>query len=250
MAKLYNLARMTTATTGTGTITLGSAVTSFLTFAQAGVADGETVTYAIEDGGNREIGRGVYTASGTTLTRSVLRSTNSNAAIALSGGAHVFITAAAEDIQKTPTNQAFAIGTGTYTTPANVVSLRVRLWGGGGGGGGGAGYRQRAGRAGAELRHRLDRSPRRAVAVASAADKTAISVTVARAARPVRPVQGLLPSRAFPASALTLPTQATPVRRRRAGGRAPAPREASRQPAVPATRAVAAAVAGLNLPAA
>ena len=106
MAKLYNLARMTTATTGTGTITLASAVTSFLTFAQAGVVDGETVTYAIEDGGNREIGRGVYTAAGTTLTRSVLRSTNSNAAIALSGGAHVFITAAAEDIQKTPTNQS------------------------------------------------------------------------------------------------------------------------------------------------
>lgn len=98
MALLYNLARMTTSTTGTGTITLGSAVSGFLTFAQAGALNGQTVTYAIEDGTNREIGRGVYTSSGTTLTRSVLNSTNSNNPIVLSGSAQVFITAAAEDI--------------------------------------------------------------------------------------------------------------------------------------------------------
>jgi hypothetical protein len=99
VAKLYNLARMTTPTNGTGTITLGAAVSSFLTFTQAGVSDGETITYAIEDLGNsaREIGRGVYTAAGPTLTRSVLKSTNSDAAINLSGSAQVFITAAKED---------------------------------------------------------------------------------------------------------------------------------------------------------
>lgn len=97
MAKLYNLARMTTATTGTGTITLGSAVASYLSFASSGVQNGDTVTYAIEDGNNREIGRGVYTASGTTLTRTVLTSTNSNNPISLSGNAEVFITAAAQD---------------------------------------------------------------------------------------------------------------------------------------------------------
>jgi hypothetical protein len=96
-ASLYNLARMTTGTTGAGTITLGSAVSGFLSFASAGVSDGETVTYAIQDGTASEIGRGVYTSSGTTLTRSVLKSTNSNAAISLSGSAQVFITAAAED---------------------------------------------------------------------------------------------------------------------------------------------------------
>jgi hypothetical protein len=99
MAKLYNLARMSTATTGTGTVTLGSAVPPFLTFAQAGVLDGETVTYSIIDGtSNSEIGRGVYSSSGTTLTRSVLKSTNGNNAINLSGAAQVFITAATEDI--------------------------------------------------------------------------------------------------------------------------------------------------------
>jgi len=98
--KLYSLARMTTATSGTGTITLGSAVAGFLSFASAGISDGETITYAIKDGNNSEIGRGVYTASGTTLTRTVLKSTNSNNAISLSGSAEVFITTAAEDIKK------------------------------------------------------------------------------------------------------------------------------------------------------
>jgi hypothetical protein len=96
-AKLYNGARMHTATTGTGTITLSTAVSGFLTFAQAGVSNGETVSYSIKDGVQLEVGRGVYTSSGTSLTRSVLKSTNSNSAITLSGAAEVMITALAED---------------------------------------------------------------------------------------------------------------------------------------------------------
>lgn len=101
--KFYNLARMTTATTGTGTITLGAAVTGFLSFSGAGIQDGDTVTYAINDpgGGNptaSEIGHGVYTAGGTTLTRVVEKSTNSNNAINLSGNAHVFLSASAIDL--------------------------------------------------------------------------------------------------------------------------------------------------------
>lgn len=94
---LYNLAKMNTATTGTGTITLSTAVSGFLTFALSGVTNGQTVTYIIEDGANRELGYGVYTSSGTTLTRNVLKSTNSDAAINLSGSATVGITAAREN---------------------------------------------------------------------------------------------------------------------------------------------------------
>lgn len=97
MAKLYNLARVTTATTGTGTITLGSAVSGYLTFALAGVANGEVVSYGIKDGANSEVGTGTYTSSGTTLTRTVTKSTNSDAAINLSGTAEVYITARKED---------------------------------------------------------------------------------------------------------------------------------------------------------
>src|SRR5579884_461313 len=97
-AKIYDMARMTTATTGTGTITLGSVVSGFLTFAGAGVANGDIVFYAIEDGNNREVGTGTYTSSGTTLTRTVLKSTNANAAISLSGSAQVFISPLAEGL--------------------------------------------------------------------------------------------------------------------------------------------------------
>jgi hypothetical protein len=90
---------MTTATTGTGTITLASAVTGYLTFALAGVNDGDVVSYGIFDGSNSEVGTGTYTNSGTTLTRSVTKSTNTNSAISLSGSAQVFVTARAEDFQ-------------------------------------------------------------------------------------------------------------------------------------------------------
>lgn len=96
--KLYNLCSMSTATAGTGTITLGSASASYLAFADCGVDDGDTVTYAIVDGVNREIGRGVYTTAGTTLTRAtVLESTNGGSAITLSGTATVFVAMSAED---------------------------------------------------------------------------------------------------------------------------------------------------------
>lgn len=108
MAILKNIARMTTATTGTGTITLGSAATGFLSFSGAGVADTNSVTYGIEDGSNREIGRGTYTSSGTTLTRTVLKSTNSDTAISLSGTAQVFITFAVEDVGNLALAQAWA----------------------------------------------------------------------------------------------------------------------------------------------
>lgn len=109
MAKLVNRAKMTTATTGTGTITLGSAVDGFQTFAAAGVTDGDVVGYAIEDGTAWEVGTGTYTASGTTLSRTVVESSNADAAISLSGGAVLFVTALATDLLQ-PQGQATLTG--------------------------------------------------------------------------------------------------------------------------------------------
>ena len=110
MTKLVNRAKMTTATTGTGTITLGSAVDGYQTFAAAGVSDADVVSYVIEDGVNWEIGSGTYTATGTTLSRTVSESSNAGSAINLSGEAVVFISALVSDIQQPPSEGAFVDG--------------------------------------------------------------------------------------------------------------------------------------------
>jgi hypothetical protein len=100
MTKLVNRAKMTTATTGTGTLTLGSAVDGYQTFAAAGVADADVVRYVIEDGTAWEIGTGTYTASGTTLSRTVVESSNADAAINLTGTAVVFVGAVEADLRE------------------------------------------------------------------------------------------------------------------------------------------------------
>ena len=98
MVTLVNRAKVTTATTGTGTITLGSAESGYQSFADAGVSDGDVVRYVIEDGSDWEIGSGTYTATGTTLSRTVDESSNSDAALNLTGSALVFVSPLAEDI--------------------------------------------------------------------------------------------------------------------------------------------------------
>jgi len=123
MVKHANRAKMTTATTGTGTITLGSAADGYQSFADAGVSNGDTVRYVLEDGANNnfEIGTGTYTSSGTTLSRSVTESSNSDSAINLSGSASVFLAVAAQDLSPTVTLSGAVTGSGTLTDLGDVT---------------------------------------------------------------------------------------------------------------------------------
>ena len=137
MAKLVNRAYVNTATTGTGTITLGSALAGQRTFADAGINDGDVVRYVIEDGINFEIGTGTYTASGTTLTRTVSESSNADAALNLTGSAVVYVSPSADDIGNVEVQDFTTVGTSTWTKPVWAKWVKVIVVGGGGGGGSG-----------------------------------------------------------------------------------------------------------------
>jgi hypothetical protein len=111
--------RETTTTTGTGTITLAGAVTNFETFT-ANLSNSDTTYYAIVDNTNGafEVGLGTFTASGTTLARSVLASSNSNNLVDFGAGTKdVFITIPASKMVVEDGSNNVAIG-GTVTATA------------------------------------------------------------------------------------------------------------------------------------
>ena len=99
--------RETTTTTGTGTITLGGAVTNFETFT-ANLSNSDTTYYSIVDNTNGafEVGLGTFTASGTTLARTtIIASSNSNSAVDFGAGTKdVFITIPASKMIVKDTN--------------------------------------------------------------------------------------------------------------------------------------------------
>jgi hypothetical protein len=133
MSLLLNRAMMTTATTGTGTVTLGSAVAPNQSFSAAGALDQQTYSYLILDSGNVwEIGTGVYTASGTTFTR-VLDMSSTGSLLNLSGSATIEITLRTLDVKQLISRQT-PTGTGTVTfssIPQTFQDLEIVFYGAG-----------------------------------------------------------------------------------------------------------------------
>lgn len=116
---LANLARVFTSSTGTGNIVLGNVVPGYVTFAQGGITNGQTLSYGIAVYAANgtvlasEVGSAVYTHATLTLSsRTPVTSTNSNSAVSLPAGAiiHVFVTATASDIGGAGTVTSFSAG--------------------------------------------------------------------------------------------------------------------------------------------
>jgi hypothetical protein len=118
MGLLLNRAKVATTTTGTGTVTLGSAATAFQSWASAGAVGGQSYSYLIEDGTAWELGVGVYTASGTTLSRALIAS-STGSLLNLSGAATVAcVQQAADTVETLVEKYVFPGGTSTKTFSA------------------------------------------------------------------------------------------------------------------------------------
>ena len=97
----------TTATTGTGTVTLAGAVSGYRTFTSACV-DQQLVYYVLSSGSNWEVGLGTFTTSGTTLARTtILSSSNSGSAITLAGTSQVFNSEPATYLIRPPLRRVY-----------------------------------------------------------------------------------------------------------------------------------------------
>ena len=92
--KLNDRVKESSATTGTGTFTLGGAVSGFESFS-AGIGGDNTTYYCIFETGtnNFEVGFGTLNAGASTLARTnIISSSNSDAAVNFQGATEVFCT--------------------------------------------------------------------------------------------------------------------------------------------------------------
>ena len=114
----------TTTTTGTGTYTLGGAVTGFETFT-ANLSNSDTTYYACTDGTDFEVGLGTFTSSGTTLARTtILSSSNSNNEVNWSSGTRtVFCTLPAAKTVFLDASGNIVAANGSNLTALNASNL-------------------------------------------------------------------------------------------------------------------------------
>lgn len=120
--RILNRAKMSVSgTPGTGNITLGSASTGFMDLATAGISNGDTFPYVIEDSSNWEIGIATYSSTGPTVTRTtvVASSAGGTTPISATSAAVIFLAPLAWDLS----NTGYGTGGGVYPSQDQAFHL-------------------------------------------------------------------------------------------------------------------------------
>ena len=138
-SSLIDVCRFNPTLGGTTDCIVSTAATGYQTPASANAVNGAQYSYRAEsaDLSQWEVGIGTYTVSTTTLTRATVlfNSSGGTSKISFSTVPTVAIVALKEDLKVAPTHQVFTSSSGTYTTPASCLYIRVRMVGAGGAGG-------------------------------------------------------------------------------------------------------------------
>jgi len=119
---VYDRVQESTATTGTGSITLGGAVTGYQSFAVVG--NGNLVYYTILNGNAWEVGIGTYSTTGPTLARTtVLSNSNGNTSpISLSGSSFVWCDYPSEKAVYYDNNGTLTIGSTLGYSDTGIIA--------------------------------------------------------------------------------------------------------------------------------
>ncbi len=130
--KLTNRVRMSlTGSAGTGTLTLNTAGAGFQSFSDAGMGDGDTTSYLIEDGSpigtSWEIGVGAYHSNGTLTRDTVTQSSNGGTSkISVTSTAILSGTVRAQDYQVPVTSSPTLVQSGyVLNTSSGVQSITL-----------------------------------------------------------------------------------------------------------------------------
>jgi len=120
-SNLVDLVKISVNNNGTGAISLGAAVPGYRGI--EALTNAKVYSYAIQQGSQYEVGRGTYLSSGQQLSRTVLYSSNGNAAINVQAGAQVAFVALAEDLDAVQlTSDMVAIEAAVLAAQADVVT--------------------------------------------------------------------------------------------------------------------------------
>ena len=132
--KLFDRVKQKTITTGSGTVTLGSSVDSFLNFSSV-FSDGDQTFYTIEGPTIFEVGLGTYNA-GTVSRDIVFKSSNSDQLVNLPGDLNtsIFVTYAASGAVYTTGDRIITNISGITFPDGNTQTIAYTGQAGGGGG--------------------------------------------------------------------------------------------------------------------